>query len=1019
MGTFLAIYQVSAETLFLNRLSEYLKEAILVSGFLGVLTTFLFSFIQDRFSFSKLAVLNLVAILCFTVGIFTAYKISDEQYLDTIIFIMFSMSTPIMAVMLLGFWGVFGRLFNLRQSKRIIGGIDTGQIIAAILASLSIPVLESYIPVTSDFLVICICSLLLATVILTVLTQKYDLSRAEISKLKEASRKDKSFLSLFRDNYVIFLSVFLIFSIAAFTFVQFSYQQVVAQQYPSENELRNFLAYFNMSILILGLLMQTFVNERIITQYGLRTSLYIMPTILVFFSLLTIVVGEYLQFDQSAFIYFFLFIALSRLFNFSLRESLENPTFKLFFMPLDNRLRFAVQTKVEGVVTELSRFIAGLLITGLSFLTFFELIHYTYALLFIFVGYFVIIGKLYNQYKRKIRLKLESQDMDENEEDKMGRFTAYLESQLSFQAVRRVIFSFKLLEKIIPDHATFLINRLMNSEQEEVRDYAQQKINEIKGLSVSENYVVTCSEDHASGSKKILSGADLDQLLQEGDISRKRISRLSRSENSIDRQYAAELLSNTEGEDKIAFLIELLYDPDPNVRLAALNTAYRKYNIEVINAVIDNLDTSTFSNGAANILTAMKEEALPVLDHAFYKTGQSPVVMSKIVKIMGKIGGEDAIQLLWNKIDYPDKTIASEVLVSLGECGFKANLSQVSRIKFAIESDIGNIAWNLGALGEIPDGSFGKEIKYALKEEISDEINHIYTLLSMLYDSQSIQLIKENVESKSAEDLSYAIELLDVLVSEDLKQRIIPVMDDISDSEKIKKLEIFYPREILDKKLVLKYLINRDFNQTNRWIKACAIYQIGLVKIEDFTTDLVACIFHPDPLIHEVACWSLYQIEPALYQEHSRRLGYESKSRLDEVVLPTALHKRVSRFEKVVFLKQQEFFKDIPTLNLTSIADIVKEIKLSEGRALTIDKSYNNNFYIVFSGAINLYVKGEVKSQIQPGEFIGELPYSSKYIRSNLLLAVEDSVLFQVNKDSFYDLLSGNIELAMKIVEYM
>ena len=66
MGTFLAIYQVSAETLFLNRLSEYLKEAILVSGFLGVLTTFLFSFIQDRVSFSKLAVLNLVAILCFT-----------------------------------------------------------------------------------------------------------------------------------------------------------------------------------------------------------------------------------------------------------------------------------------------------------------------------------------------------------------------------------------------------------------------------------------------------------------------------------------------------------------------------------------------------------------------------------------------------------------------------------------------------------------------------------------------------------------------------------------------------------------------------------------------------------------------------------------------------------------------------------------------------------------------------------------------------------------------------------------
>jgi len=42
-----------------------------------------------------------------------------------------------------------------------------------------------------------------------------------------------------------------------------------------------------------------------------------------------------------------------------IRDSLENPMFKLLFIPLDSRYRFGIQSKVEGVVNESGRFIAG------------------------------------------------------------------------------------------------------------------------------------------------------------------------------------------------------------------------------------------------------------------------------------------------------------------------------------------------------------------------------------------------------------------------------------------------------------------------------------------------------------------------------------------------------------------------------------------------------------------------------------------------------------------------------------
>ena len=46
--------------------------------------------------------------------------------------------------------------------------------------------------------------------------------------------------------------------------------------------------------------------------------------------------------------------------------------------------------------------------------------------------------------------------------------------------------------------------------------------------------------------------------------------------------------------------------------------------------------------------------------------------------------------MLWNKIDYPDKVISSQVLDSLSETGFKASLSQVTRIKYAIYDNCSN-----------------------------------------------------------------------------------------------------------------------------------------------------------------------------------------------------------------------------------------------------------------------------------------------------------------------------------------
>ena len=1023
MGVFLATYQVTAETMFVSELGDRISEGIFVSGLLGVASTAFFAYMQSKLTYSKLAIFNLIAVMVVTSVLYIAYIVAPPEYHWVVIFSIFAAMGPMTAVVLLGFWGIFGRMFNLRQSKRIIGGIDTGQLSAAILTFFTIGLIASQIPRTVDLMVVSVISLVFSIAFLIRIINKYDLGvvKAEGDVGTERVR----YKDLFKNHYAVLLALFMAFSIMGLLFVQNSYLNVLDQQYPAEEEtqLRGFLAWFNGTILILSFVMQTFFNDRIIGGYGLKVSLLILPIILGFFTIVSIVTGSLFGFtnESPSFFWFFLFIAMTKLFAAFLHEALELPAFKLYFMPLDIKIRFDIQAKVEGVVNEFAKLVAGGMILLLGLLTFFKLIHYSYFLIIIIAAWIFVVGKLYTEYRNRIRLKLERQQQSASTME-LGRnlLVKELQEELRKPQPAMVVFAYKLLEKINPGMVGRNINIMLHNEVERIKEYAQTKMNEIKGLSVSDQYIIGFNgKGKSSNGRQVVTGVDLDNLLMTGEISKKRIAKLSRSENVSDRLYAAELIGNTNNTETISYLVDLLHDNHGPVRIAAMKTAQRKYNTEVLGALIDNLGSPVFGNEAVNTLVQIGYDCLPVLDSAFYRAGQSSVVMIKIVQIFGRIGGNSAKNLLWSKIDYPDKVLVIKTLSALGECGFKANLEQTTRIKYAIESDISDIAWNLAALSEVPEEAV--DLTEAIREENQNDMNHIYMLLSMLYDARSIQLVKENIESGTNEGITYAIELLDVFLSEDLKQKVIPLLDDVSDLEKAKKLENFFPRFRMTSLEMLRHLINRDYNQTDRWAKSCAIHWIGENKVEEFTKDLIANLFNPDRLVQEISAWALYQIDQEVCDTNIRRLEDMRYRELNRVIKgikhgnespPTLM------FEKILFMNKIEIFSSISGLTLSSLVNLIREVNLLEGETYSLETK-DSSFFIVYSGSLNYFRQGSLQMTLNTGDFLGEIVEDESLMNSNLLIAQENSVLFELNKDEFYEILSDNTVFAKQMVEFL
>jgi len=1017
MGTFMATFGVTAESLFLSQLSDQLNNAFLFAGILGIISTLLFSFFQNVVKFSNLAISCLILVIAAVTTVYVLYRFGDSSYHDEVLFAMYCLTGPVAAILLLCYWGMFGRLFNFKQTKRIIGWIDTGQLIAAILAFFLIPLTASFFPDTSDYLIACNVSLLCATVCMVVISSSFPLTKNDPAEFDKTVKAETTFAKILTDKYTSLLAVFLVISTVTYIFSQYSFQTLLNAQYPNPRDLANFLAYFNGVIYALSLIMQTFVNDKIMSNYGIRVSLFILPVLISIFALTSSLGGLFL--GQEGFIFYFLAVALLRLFNAMIRDSLESPVFKLLFIPLDGRYRFNIQAKLEGVINESGRFLAGALIFGFALVPMFETYWIVIMILMLAVAYVIVVRNLHDGYRNKIRSKLESSEFQQDKlEVGYAHVTQRLESRLVSADPAQAVFSFKLLEKINPSQSSAWVNHLIKNTNEQVQEFAQRKINELKGLSVSDRYVIRM--DKKSGGdmgKTMLSKADLQLIIKSGgDVTKSRIQKLSKSATAEDRQYAAELLVHSSTEENTSFLIELLNDPEPKVRHTAIKTAVKKHNNEVMLALIENLANPIFSNQALHSLIMIGGKALSILDSAFYRSGQNPQTLVKIVQIMGRIGGQRAKDLLWNKIDFPDKVIVSRVLLALGECGFKAGISQITRIKYAIESDIADIGWNLEAIQEMGDVGNAAEVVRAVRREIQNDIEHIYMLLAMLYDTRSIQLVKENIESGTTEGTTYAVELLDVFLSDQLKQRVIPVLDELTDLERIKRLEVYYPRVKLDAKLVLKFLINREFTQTNRWTKATVLYQIGILKVGEFKLDLIAQMFNPDRLVREVSAWALHQIDPAQYEKDSRRLGEQTKKDLDAAVL-RGEGSRLMIFEKVLFFRSIALFEGTPGIGLSYLADISDEEFIKAGESLAVDEKLNNSFYVVYAGRVEYFNKGKLSATYARGQFIGEMTTGGGFANSNVLVAKEDAILLRFNKDLFYELLSGTVKLADKVLE--
>ncbi|RLD79759.1 MAG: hypothetical protein DRJ07_11320, partial [Bacteroidetes bacterium] len=357
----------------------------------------------------------------------------------------------------------------------------------------------------------------------------------------------------------------------------------------------------------------------------------------------------------------------------------------------------------------------------------------------------------------------------------------------------------------------------------------------------------------------------------------------------------------------------------------------------------------------------------------------------------------------------------NRVITALGNLNYEPNKLEGIILSQRLEDEIRNYVYASAALNDFSSSEKNEDIIKAMKAEKKLKKEKVFALLSVIYDSFAIQLIRENLESKSAHSQGFAIEIADTVVDELHKKMLLPVFEDLSDIELLNKYKDMFIFKRLSVKDRLIDIINSEYSVTGFYTKAVAIGQLYPYKINSVIRILKTNLVHPNQLVREAAAITLFDKDEELFKEQVNRFAPKMpKLKYLSLKIIKDEHKRSFLIlEKLRLLKGFDMFKDIPDEQLSEFAKYSKEETINKNDTLTIDKQNKSELHIPLAGEI---VNIDTSEIVEPGTIISTMN-NTNTDDLLVLLAKEKTFLLKTNMYLLNNLLVNNIKFAEKYIE--
>lgn len=1034
VGLFMACIDLGATVLFLDHFSGAdLPEVFVYSGLLGTFLASVYAYLNQRVSFAKLAG---VFIFIFSGSYLYIYYDLTVNYNIEIIKLAFILSAPLSIVMLMIFQNLTNALYDISQVKRLSKRLSFGLVIGAAAFLFSVKWLHPLLALNlSHYLLFGVLAGFLTVALLVALIVNFrKLNELQVSA-QYVGYKNK-YRKLLKDKYFLLLSAFVIITAVTVLIVNYSYLTVIHDQFileqNSQVKLLNFVSLFTGSIIIAAYIIQAFVSQWVIRQYGMRAALLILPVLLVIIMGIAYGVGTYFGYTTASpnFFLFFIIMLASKAVVYALETGLLDPVFKLYFFPISSSLRFDIQSKIEGVVKLFAYLLGGGLLMFIAHYEGVNLIHYPLIVIGLTVIWGLVIFNVSSVYKHLLKKNLDKQ------QDIIKDTASYSESYFDHLVKRtleqgpdempRYLKVLNILDPILYKH---VLVRLLENDDPNIQEFVLQEVDELclldaipvlEKIMESKYFPVLRTSELIKSVHHRLKGAEfrLEKL--------KYIEQLTLSKLPNERVFGALLTTYADDDMKGKLLNKLFRDPNTEVKYHAITAAAGSDNLDLHNNLVEKLSSPAFSNAAVAAITATGEQLFHMLETAFFLSGQKQKTQLRIVQIYGRIGSERAVELLIKKLNYPNQNVIAEVLNALSKCSFKLDEAKALQIRSELEDVCNTIIWNMSVLLDLKRSKASDLLIHAMEKEIEYNYENIFRLLALIYDAQSVELVKKNINSGDVEEAEFASELLDVFVADEVKPMLIPIINTSQYEEKVQQLKFKFPTEPMEKHEVLVNLIQRDYKWVNRWTKACALRELSESKTSEDINVFAANIVNPDSILRETATeaiYNLYKDQLAVYEERyfdNKRylLTKETIRKILKEKEQEDADTQMLKFDLIAFLNQVPDFKAVPGLALSEIAKNMHHKYYNPGDIIERYESLAEvDYFVVYEGVVSVFKNDIHYKDYKRGDFIHQLDWVDQKDTQVKIKAQDHVELFKIRKHDLNELMSFYDEIPYSLLE--
>lgn len=881
------VIKIVRDSLFLSRFPitqlpyVYLLVALLAGTVVGIYSRY-----ASRFSVAQIILGSHVFIISNVLVFRLLFAFYD---FGSVVYAFYMWSGMVGLVVVAQFWTLANEMFTPREGKRLFGILTAGGTLGGMLGGIGANWAVTFLFGTKEllWLVAALFAGALGVVYFALRERNKTLAanRGEEVRPKTIESQGVSGVigSLRSSRYLQSIAALIFLSIIVSTLIDYQFKATAKEAYPSTDALAGFFGSYYAGLSFVTLFAQLWLTGKALVAFGLTPSLLLLP--------FTLVAGSI-----SLLVWPGLYAATAtRLAEASLRTSVNHSGIQILYLPIPNFIKKKIKVFLDVTVERLGDGTAAFIILFYTlFLEGSEVTFLSYFSIGVILIWASTVFAVRRGYLEALRRSLAYREMSLEEARidyaEKGTVEAVLKT-LEETDERSVLFGLELAEKLDPGivvprlplgllrHSSPAVRRraiklfALRPEPavlEEIRQMLQDESGEVQAEAISAACAIF-KEDAIAVTRPYLQTSDprvkrraLECLLRHGDPVTREAALDSFVKLVNDRSAEGEA-----GRIEAARLAGEVYDPAFQVHLGRLIRDDPSYAVvheamaaagkgkypRVVRDIILRLGGNATKVGARSALIEYGEIAVKGLRSALFDGRVPRDIRLNIPRPLSKIHSQAAMNALLGGLLDEDRSIRFKVILALDEMARRFADLKVDReiVESAIISDVMLYSQRFviffTLFGRREEGEGGSLLSQALTDSMERVKERTMWLLSLVYPARDIRRAWTGLSSAEPTRHAHAIELLDNLLTGDIKRYVFPLFSDRPREQRFSLFLDFLGIKVIDTESALRALLE----QGDTWLRAATVWEIGLRELRGFRDKILELLNSENVVLREAA----------------------------------------------------------------------------------------------------------------------------------------------------------------------